>query len=151
MLRCFSEMAISIQETGRSSYLLDDYNGCKNMTFILNTEKVVLFRSLKLNDLKWQSLECLVEEQRWITTSLENRKLLLYNNHKTLDSGPIIDWKKLGERPKREDIFANFPSLNGYWVLWESFILDRDLFIWKWKGPDGKEERLETNRVNEVL
>lgn len=118
---CFLKMAISVQESERS-----------NNSMVTKAAKIWLLLFLTF---------CRLD----IASAFEK----VWSEKKSLTAEYWLE-KEFGERLKWEEIFANFPRLEGYWVLWKSLIFDEDLLKRKWENPD-RRKVLPRNRVDELL
>ena len=57
------------------------------------------------------------------------------------DIGPIVEWKRRGQRPEWQDISAMSVVTKSYWTQWESIVMIDEILYRRWEGPYGKEVR----------
>lgn len=55
------------------------------------------------------------------------------------DIGPIVEWKRSGQRPEWQDISAMSVVTKAYWAQWESIAMIDEILYRRWEGPYGKE------------
>ena len=54
------------------------------------------------------------------------------------DIGPIMEWKRRGQRPEWQDISAMSVVSRSYWAQWKSIVMIHDIPYRRWEGPYGK-------------
>ncbi|VDI20887.1 Hypothetical predicted protein [Mytilus galloprovincialis] len=59
------------------------------------------------------------------------------------DLGPLLKWKKSGQRPTKSDIQQNSTATRHYWHIWDSIVLINGLLYKNFSRRDGVEDHIQ--------